>query len=221
MPASGLFSMTLTNLHSADVANGDLDDVVLYNADLETLASIQGSNIAPGTSSTSSLVLVHEEAIYYIKVKALQPSDDAAHSAPYALQTTLEAISIADLAEPNDRQQDAHPVSVDTSFSAQIGYGQDRTDWYQFQPAADGTITIEITNLHPLGQRSAGMGESTVFDTALRQITQIENQVLNAQESKVKQIAVTAGETYYLVVGAVISQAAPYQSTITFTEAPN
>jgi hypothetical protein len=121
----------------------------------------------------------------------------------------LEAISIADLAEPNDRQQESHAVSVDTSFTAQIGYGQDRADWYQFQPTADGTIAIEITNRHPLGQRSSGMGKVIVYDAALRTLSQIEDQVLSAAESKTQRVAVTGGEIYYLVVSAITSQAAP------------
>jgi hypothetical protein len=129
----------------------------------------------------------------------------------------VDTLSVPGLGEPNDHQEDAYAIAVDTSFAAQIGNDQDSADWYQLQPTADGTITIEVTNLHPLGQGGAGIGEITVYDAALKQITRIEGQLLRAGESKALSVAVTGTETYYLVVDAVTSQVAPYQSTTAFS----
>jgi len=221
MPSSGEWKVQVKNLHSVDVASGKMGQVELYDENIDQLLGfIEERKLEPGLLETSAPILVHENTTYYIKIERYNET----HSAPYRLKSTLEGISYPDIGEPNESYEKSSPIMANTDFSAQIGYGTDRYDWYEISPLANGTLTIQVTNLHSGLQPKGQMGNVSFFDASFNEMTaQIPSYNLDPGESQLVSFSVSLGQKYYIRFTSHYESnsffAAPYQIKVDL-EAP-
>ncbi|HSL56744.1 MAG TPA: LCCL domain-containing protein, partial [Acidimicrobiales bacterium] len=99
------------------------------NAGYESQRTVERAGLAPGT--------------YHLRI------DRTRGHGGYTIESTLTAITTPDDREPNDALAQAQPITLGTTTTGRLGYGNaergtDTTDWYTIRTDHDGDLRIHV-----------------------------------------------------------------------------
>ncbi|HEY3061932.1 MAG TPA: CARDB domain-containing protein, partial [Chloroflexota bacterium] len=198
--SSGVLTTSVTASFAVNVA-------VYSGSDLGSLARL-GCDIGFGGQPFDLSLAVAAGETYYIQV-----SGRANNRGTYSLQVSLDTGAARPV---NDAFANARSLSVpdavtDSNTAATLESGEPRptcatstqhTVWYRFQPATTGSVAVALSSsaFSPVGALYSGLD--------IAHLTSLACQV-NGFDA-----LVTAGQTYYIQVGASTDVAGPFQLTI-------
>ena len=115
------------------------------------------SGISSMTKENSATIPICKGFKYYIRI-------DRAYSVStsYELSTVFIPESISDNNEPNDDENQATTISINSSNTGLIGYSYDFEDFFQFTPLNDGSFSFSVKNLHPVGISQGSIGNCSI-----------------------------------------------------------
>ena len=134
------------------------------------------------------------------------------HAAQYELRTQFTGAALSDSHEPNDSPAAAGQIG--NTVTANIGYGSDAEDWYEFTATASSTL-LRVTNLHPAGIAMGFVGRIEAQSLAG---TVLSNNGQNTAPGRVDNLpafSTTSGAKYRIKVSRLNTRnAAPYRIDI-------
>lgn len=219
---NGHLEVRIRNLNPAQIGNGQIGKVRIYNATEHALGTLNqdryantDTNLEPGESLKKTVSLSGGQTYYVVVYRY-----NSVNTAPYRLELTYTEETTEDIGEPNYSINTAYEVDATGSYAAWVGQ-VDNEDYYKVIAPGNGSLEVRLSNLYrsEQGIGNGRLGEVRILDAAENILGRLNryryggpDTNLEPGESLKTTAGVASAAVYYIVVYRYgIEHAAPYR----------